>query len=169
MYRPRAPSPPVASSLVKTLVASWFGTGFVLRRLRGSDEGSGTAGAAAALVIVLALQQLGWWVQVVAFVAVAGLSVWSTNDLHDPAAAKETDPGWVVVDEAAGMFLAAIGLGAVGAIVAFVVFRLADIFKNGFPGVAWAERLPGGWGVTGDDIVAGAYGLAAGWIVTGLL
>jgi phosphatidylglycerophosphatase A len=50
------------------------------------------------------------------------------------------------------------------------VFRLADIFKRRFPGVAAAEaKLPGAVGVLADDLVAGLYGLAAGWLLQGLL
>ncbi len=154
---------------MKTLIASWFGTGMMLRRLRGTDVGSGTVGAAAALVLALVLRPLGWWVQASVFLVVAALSVWSSHGTTDADSTKEADPGWVVIDEAAGTFLATIGLGLTGAIFAFVVFRAADIFKNGFPGVAWAERLPGGWGITADDLVAGVYGLGAGWVATGLL
>ena len=51
------------------------------------------------------------------------------------------------------------------AIVAFVVFRAADIFKRFFPGVLAAERVSGAPGVTADDLVAGLYGLAAGQLV----
>jgi len=49
-----------------------------------------------------------------------------------------------------------------------VVARLADIFKV-LPGVPQAERLPGAVGITMDDVVAGAYGLAAGWALTWML
>lgn len=87
----------------------------------------------------------------------------------DTDSTKHGDPGWVVVDEAAGVLLATIGLGLPGAIVAWLVFRVADIFKSYFPGVARAERLGGGVGITADDLVAGLYGLAAGWIVQILL
>ena len=75
----------------------------------------------------------------------------------------DEDPGWVVIDEAAGTFLATIGLGIPAAIVGWIVFRVADIAKKAFPGVAAAERLPGG--IMADDLVAGLYGLAAGWVV----
>ena len=61
-----------------------------------------------------------------------------------------------------------IGLTGWPWVVAFVVFRIADIFKW-FPGVGQAERLPGSLGVTADDLVAGGYGLAAGWLVTALV
>ena len=33
------------------------------------------------------------------------------------------------------------------------------------PGVPQAEALPGAVGITMDDVVAGLYGLAAGWLM----
>jgi phosphatidylglycerophosphatase A len=145
------------------IVASWFGSGLVLRRVTGSDTGSGTVGAAVALVLSLAVGRIGWVAQVVATMVMIGLSIWSSAPFARDV--DDSDPGWVVVDEAAGTFLATVGLTGVAAIVAWVVFRAADIFKSVFPGVAAAERLPGGWGITADDLVAGVYGLGAGWAV----
>jgi len=148
--------------------ASWFGSGLILRRITGSDAGSGTVGAAVALAASLALGRVGWQAQAAAAVFVTALAVWSSSPYagdHDQGG----DPGWVVVDEAAGTFLATIGLVGLPAFVAWGVFRLADIFKRAFPGVAVAEGLPGGIGITADDLVAGVYGLAAGWIVAMLL
>ena len=40
---------------------------------------------------------------------------------------------------------------------AFVLFRCLDVWKP-FPAGA-SQRLPGGWGVMVDDLVAGAYAL----------
>ena len=152
------------------LVASWFGTGLILRRMRGSDAGSGTVGAVFTLPLVWALGSIGVGAQIVGFVVVAGASVVSSGQVVDETdSTKHGDPGWVVVDEAAGVLLATIGLGVPGAIVAWLVFRVADIFKRWFPGVARAEALGGGVGITADDLVAGLYGLAAGWTVQGLL
>jgi len=138
-------------------LASWFGSGLLLRSIRGSDMGSGTIGAALALVMSLGLGAIGWWAQAVAALVVGALAVWSADHF-----AGEGDPAWVVIDEAAGMFVATIGLGGWPAFISFIVFRLADIFKS-TPGVGAAERIPGGWGITADDLVAGLYGLAAGW------
>jgi len=149
---------------MQRVVASWFGSGLVLRRVRGADAGSGTVAAAVTMIAVWGLAPIGWWAQAAAAAAVVGLSLWSAR----PFAAAEGDPGWVVVDEAAGTLIATVGLGLAGALVAFVVFRIADITKR-FPGVAAAERLPGAVGVTADDVVAGGWGLAAGWIVETLL
>ncbi len=138
-------------------IASLFGVGLFLNRMRGSDSGSGTLGAAVGLAAALAVGVLGWEAQALLATAAAGVSVWSSHPFTD-------DPGWVVIDEAAGAALAVIGLDLPGAVAGWVMFRLVDIYKI-FPGMKWAERLPGGWGVTGDDLVAGGYGLAVGWIV----
>lgn len=150
------------------LVASWFGTGLVLRRIRGSDLGSGTVGALFALpVAILVGQWWGWQGQIVAALVVTGLSLWSAR----PFTQDDEDPGWICVDEAAGTFVAVIGLPLwPGAIVAWIIFRAADVWKNLAPGVARAERgLPGAIGVTADDIVAGLYGLAAGHVLSAVL
>lgn len=148
------------------LVASWFGTGLILGRLRGSDSGSGTVGALfAAVVAFFAYESLAWWWQVALALSVVAVSLMSVRPL-----AAEGDAGWIVVDEAAGTFISLIGLGLwPGGVVAFVVFRLADIFKSRFPGVAAADRLRGALGVTADDVVAGLYGLAAGHIAQALV
>ncbi len=138
-------------------IASLFGVGYLLNRVRGSHSGSGTLGAAVGLGLAWAAGTAGWFAQLGLAVLLAVVSVWSSHPFSD-------DPGWVVIDEAAGASLAVVGLGLAGVVAGWVVFRIADIFKKGFPGVRWAERLPGGWGITGDDLVAGGYGLAVGWI-----
>lgn len=97
-----------------------------------------------------------------AAVVVCALSVWASGYFAD-----EGDPAWVVVDEAAGTFIATIGVSLGPALVGFVVFRVADISKR-FPLVRRAETLPGGLGITADDAVAGLWGLGAAWIVQGL-
>lgn len=147
------------------ILASFFGTGLILRRLRGADMGSGTVGGAFALVIALGLGEWGIWAQAAGLVVVTGAALISVR----PFASTEGDPGWVVIDEAAGTMLSTLGLGLAAALVAWVVFRVADIYKRAFPGVAAAERLPGAWGVTADDLVAGLYGLAAGLVVEALI
>lgn len=147
--------------------ASWFGTGLILGRLRGSDIGSGTVGALFAFPIAILVGELwGWPAQVVAAVVVVLLSLWSVRAF----VTEEGDAGWICVDEAAGAFIAVIGLPLwPAAVAAWLAFRAADIFKNFAPGVARAERLPGVLGVTADDVLAGLYGLALGHIVNALV
>lgn len=72
--------------------------------------------------------------------------------------APDQDPGWIVVDEAAGMLLALAGLSLDasiwGVLIAFALFRVFDILKP-WP-VSWADQQKGAFGVMLDDIVAGA-------------
>jgi phosphatidylglycerophosphatase A len=150
---------------VARLVASFFGTGLILEKIRHSDMGSGTVGSAVALAVALALRPVG----PVAQAAALALTLAAAFPAVKPFARDNADPAWIVVDEVAGTFLATLGLGVPAALVAWVVFRLADIQKNWFPGVAAAERLPGATGVMADDLVAGAYGLLAGLLTTALL
>ncbi len=148
-------------------IASWFGTGLILGRLRGDPSGSGTVGSLFALPVVLVVgRYLGITGQIGLLVVVTALSVW----VSDRLAASEGDAPWIVVDEAAGVSLALVGVSAwPGVVAAFVVFRLADIFKGVFPGVAASDRLRGGLGITADDLVAGLYGLAVGHLVQALI
>ncbi|MBN2408703.1 MAG: phosphatidylglycerophosphatase A [Candidatus Aminicenantes bacterium] len=67
---------------------------------------------------------------------------------------KRTDPGRVVVDEAAGqlLVLALVSPEWTFLIAGFLLFRFFDIVKP-YP-VHRAERLPAGWGIMADDILA---------------
>ncbi|UCD16509.1 MAG: phosphatidylglycerophosphatase A [Candidatus Zixiibacteriota bacterium] len=61
----------------------------------------------------------------------------------------------IVVDEWAGMFIALLFVpySLTNYIIAFVAFRGFDAIKIFPAGIV--EKLPGGWGVTADDMVAG--------------
>ncbi|NTW51953.1 MAG: phosphatidylglycerophosphatase A [Chlorobiaceae bacterium] len=65
------------------------------------------------------------------------------------------DPSSVVIDEVAGQWIALAALPARPMVVlsAFILFRLFDILKPGL--VDRAQRLPGGWGIMADDVLAG--------------
>ena len=80
-------------------------------------------------------------------------------------AGADEDPGWIVIDELAGQWIAMLGLrgpGIAGLLASFAAFRALDILKPG--PVGWADRRRGALGVMGDDAVAGA--LAACILVT---
>lgn len=146
---------------MRRFVATGFGSGLLPKKLWDSDIGGGTAGAGLAALIGLALWSAPWWIDLlVALVAIA-LSLWAAA----PFATDHADPNWVVIDEMAGTLVALIGLTGWPWLVALVVARLGDIFKV-LPGVPQAERLPGAIGITADDVVAGLYGLALGWLAT---
>ena len=67
------------------------------------------------------------------------------------------DPPAIVIDEIAGIALATALLPnhLLERVGAFVLFRIFDVAKP-IP-ARWAERLPGGLGIVGDDLVAGLY------------
>ena len=72
-------------------------------------------------------------------------------DLSDP------DPSCVVIDEVAGQLVALSLLprSASGMVLSFLLFRFFDIRKPWF--IADLERLPGGFGIMADDVVAGLF------------
>ena len=67
------------------------------------------------------------------------------------------DPSIVTIDELAGQWLALVFLpdGWVAALLSLLFFRLFDIAKPG--PVDAAQRLPGGWGIMTDDLLAGLF------------
>ena len=148
---------------MRKIVAAGFGVGLIPRKLWDGDSGAGTFGAALAALIGWALWTAPWWIDLAIAIVAILLSVWASA----PFAEGNSDPNWVVIDEVAGTLVALVGLQGIGWFVALVVARLGDIFKV-LPGVPQAERLPGAMGITADDVVAGLYGLVAGWLVTGL-
>ena len=79
--------------------------------------------------------------------------------------AGRTDPGFVVIDEVIGQWIALV-LSPVDwrhGLIAIALFRLFDITKP-FP-VRRFERLPAGWGIVFDDVAAGLYALVVALLV----
>src|SRR5690348_15120810 len=141
------------------LLATWFGCG-------RSRYAPGTAGSLAAVLIGVALHQFagvtGWGFMVLA-AALAWPAVWSAGVVA--RISKVEDPGFVVVDEVLGQWIA---LGAarpfnwITCVLAFVLFRLFDIWKP--PPVRQLEGLPGGLGINADDAMAGVYAALVIWL-----
>ena len=67
------------------------------------------------------------------------------------------DPSIVTIDELAGQWLAlaALPAGVVPVLLSLAFFRLFDIAKPG--PVNSAQRLPGGFGIMADDLLAGFF------------
>ncbi len=116
----------------------------------------GTFGSAAGLALY-ALVRLAdsRLVEAIAILAVIAVGVWSGTEAEAHFAG--TDPGPVVIDEVAGMLITlfAMPVTVTGAVVAFLLFRLADVIKP-FPARRF-EDLHGGWGIVLDDCMAGVY------------
>jgi phosphatidylglycerophosphatase A len=73
------------------------------------------------------------------------------------------DPSAIVIDEIAGIAVATLLPPNVQErVIAFAVFRLFDVIKP-FP-ARHVERLPGGSGIVGDDLIAGLYTNLLMWV-----
>ncbi|MET0464742.1 MAG: phosphatidylglycerophosphatase A [Chitinophagaceae bacterium] len=118
-------------------------------------KGGGSVAAAAYCVVwlLIAGNTTTVW-SIVLALAILFSGVWSSNNVE-----KEWghDSSKVVIDEVAGMMitLAWAPVELIYALIGFVLFRFFDILKP--LGVRKAEDLPGGWGVMGDDVLAGIY------------
>ena len=142
-------------------LSTWFGCG-------RSPFAPGTVGSAAALVIAIALHRYAglppWSFAVLAALLLAP-AIWAAG--VTARAAKLKDPGFVVIDEVIGQWIALAGalhLNWKSYLAAFVLFRLFDIWKP--PPARQLEALPRGWGINADDVMAGIYA-AVVLIVTG--
>ncbi|MFN0150478.1 MAG: phosphatidylglycerophosphatase A [bacterium] len=121
---------------------------------------AGTVGSAAFLAIYAAIVFAGasastlLAVQLVGTAALFVVGVWACSEVES---IYGKDGGEMVVDEAMGMLISLIlippTLVNMGA--AFLLFRAFDIVKPWPAGAC--EKLPKGWGVMLDDLVAGIY------------
>ena len=70
---------------------------------------------------------------------------------------QKKDPSKVVIDEVAGMLLAlwAVPFDKIWVIVGFIIFRALDMLKP-YPADK-IEKSGGGFGIMGDDLIAGLY------------
>jgi phosphatidylglycerophosphatase A len=136
-------------------VASGMGSGF-------SPVAPGTAGSLAGLALgALLLAFVPSLLGLAALLAVIG-GVWAII-----SCGASDDPGWVVIDEVAGILIAMLPLqrpSALGLVLAFLLFRLLDIVKPG--PVGWADRRRGAIFVMADDVIAGALCAALLWLAT---
>jgi len=114
----------------------------------------------AASLVAIPVGALALWLdpRLLALLAIGGFAIglWAVHDLKE-----QGDPGWIVIDEFAGQWIAMLGLIGVswyGLIGAFVLFRFFDIIKPG--PVGWADRQHGATGVMADDVVAGLIAAA---------
>ena len=134
--------------MIATVLATFFGVGRM-------PLAPGTAASAIALPLAwLILWKLGVIALLIASLAAYVVGIWSTGK-YARTSGKD-DPSECVIDEVAGQWLAcaAAPLSLPGFAVAFILFRLFDITKL-WP-VSEGEKLPGGWGIMTDDIIAGA-------------
>jgi phosphatidylglycerophosphatase A len=77
--------------------------------------------------------------------------------VFQPSPRSHPDPSIVVIDEMVGMWISLLLIkpSVLSFTSAFIAFRVFDVLKPQPAG--WLERLPGGWGIMLDDVVAGIY------------
>jgi phosphatidylglycerophosphatase A len=122
---------------------------------------SGTVGSAVALASGALLFRLSPYALPAAVLVATFGGLWAIRAAHVTG-----DPGWVVIDEFAGQWLALLGLARmslIGLLAAFVIFRLLDIVKPG--PIGWADRQGGAAGIMADDLIAGAITAGILWAV----
>jgi len=138
-------------------VASGFGVGYL-------PIAPGTAGSLLGVGYWWLLTRSQAWVYWVAFVVVLMFAVWCAGEAAE--ALRKPDPPCVVIDEIAVMPLVLAGIGIVWwkIALAFVLFRLFDVWKP--PPVRQAQDFTGGLGIVLDDLLAAVYAwVATHWIL----
>ena len=130
------------------LICSCFGIGHV--------KGGGTFAALAFCIVWYFFCNNGCsnFLFIAASLAITALGIWSAGKVE---ADWGEDSSKVVIDEAAGMCVSLLFLPVQikYIITAFILFRFFDIAKPLF--IRRLEKLPHGWGVMADDLLAGIY------------
>jgi phosphatidylglycerophosphatase A len=98
-----------------------------------------------------------------ATLALIAIAVWTAG--RTAAELGHPDPPQVVIDEMAGMWLAAIALPPTlyDLTAVFLLFRLLDVVKPG--PIPRLERLQGGFGIVADDVAVGLLARAMWWLL----
>ena len=146
----------------------WLAQGFGSGRIPFAPGTFGSVVGLGWLALLLVAQN--WWVLAIGIVASTALSVWLCD--QGEKILNETDPGSIVMDEIIAIPLSFVSWLALAlpvlptpkqlfvdhwlaVIVIFALFRFFDIVKP-WP-VGRSQSLPGGLGVTVDDVLAGGY------------
>ncbi|MBI3016075.1 MAG: phosphatidylglycerophosphatase A [Candidatus Tectomicrobia bacterium] len=116
-----------------------------------SPVAPGTLGAAVAVPLALLLSRLGTLPFGIVGVGVIVLGVEISRRAEILLECKDAPA--IVIDEVAGMLLSLflVPLSVFSVAAGFILFRIFDIWKP----VPSLEKLPGGFGVMADDVLAG--------------
>ena len=116
----------------------------------------GTAGTIVGIPIYLVFSRLPWSLYFAFLVVFTCLACYVAHQAEGIFGEKDTS--CIVIDEMTGfqwaMFLVAPTVLHV--FIGFAIFRIFDIVKV-FPASYFHRRLPGGYGIVIDDVVAGMY------------
>ena len=141
-------------TFISKLISTFFGVGLF-------PYAPGTMGSLAIVIIYWFLPEMNSLELSALIVFVSLLGVYTATitekEFVNKLGVEGHDPGIIVIDEVAGMLIALIAIpkNIYYVIAAFILFRIFDILKP-FP-IKQFEKLPKGWGIMFDDIVAGIY------------
>lgn len=135
--------------LLSKLASTFFGLGFI----------PFAPGTLTSIVIVLLykyyLYRLSWPVYALILLLLFFIGVYASTKYS--SALNKKDPRKIVIDEALGQLLVLFRMSDAWfpILSCFVLFRIFDIAKP-FP-IRRIEKLPAGWGIMLDDVVAAVY------------
>lgn len=134
---------------VSKLIATFFGLGYFPL----------APGTLTSFIVVLIykfyLHEITWPFHLIIFFFLFFIGTFTSSQLS--SASKNKDPRSIVIDEAAGQYLALFQLSHswFPLLLSFFLFRLFDIIKP-FP-IKRVEAFPEGWGIMLDDLVAALF------------
>ena len=160
---------------ISWIIATWFGSGLL-------PKAPGTWGSLASIPFAYLFSiytcpyALLFGITVLFFIG-----IWASDKIEESAQIK--DPGFIVVDEVVGQWMALLPLpflytiidnnsfylySVLIAVAGFLAFRLFDIWKP-WP-VNYADKnIPGGYGIMFDDVIAGMYALVVTSVLTAVM
>ncbi len=154
------------------IIATWFGSGLL-------PKAPGTWGSLAAIPFVYLISIYSCpYALIAGIAAMFFIGIWVSDNIEDSAQVK--DPGFIVVDEVVGQWIALLPLPFLYtlvnpnsfwlfsipvAAVAFLTFRIFDIWKP-WPIKFADQNVTGGYGIMLDDVIAGMYALIVTSTVT---
>jgi len=135
-------------SFIARLLATGFYTGY-------APKAPGTAGSLFGLFLYWAIPGSESVYSLGGIVLLFLAGVWAANRVEKET--KVQDNQIIVIDEIVGMLITVVLFEKtlIWLVVGFLLFRFFDIIKP-FPAKS-SEKIPHGWGVMIDDVVAGIY------------
>jgi phosphatidylglycerophosphatase A len=131
-------------------IATMFGIGKI-------PKAPGTWGSLATLPLCFILLKLGPLIYMGTTLVMSVLAIVAAE--HYEKQAAQHDSKEIVIDECVGMLITMTWLPITwqSFVLGFILFRFFDILKP-FPVSYFDRKVPGGFGVVADDIVAGIMG-----------
>ena len=141
--------------LISKIISTSLGVGYC-------PLAPGTAGSLFAILVYWFLPQIDnltflSFLIILFFVGVFSAKVTEKEFIQRVGYEKGHDPSIVVIDEVVGVLIAVFAIPKTIPffISAFILFRLFDIVKP-FP-INTSQKIPHGWGIVIDDVIAGVY------------